>query len=185
MRPSRLAPIFITVAAALLLTAASLLAVALLGGVPTGVRAPGALACTAPSLPGATVRVTETDMGGGMMGAPMMRGAMRLSADRTSVPHGQVVFAVTNLGNLPHELLVLPLPVGQTPGTRTTGPDGRIDESGLLGEASASCADGEGTGIVPGAVSWVTLDLPAGRYELVCNYPGHYAAGMYAELTVN
>jgi uncharacterized cupredoxin-like copper-binding protein len=109
---------------------------------------------------------------------------MRLSADRASVPQGQVSFAGTNLGNLPHELLVLPLPQGQTPGTRTTGPDGRIDEAGLLGEASASCADGEGQGILPGAASWVTLDLQPGRYELVCNYPGHYAAGMYAELTV-
>jgi uncharacterized cupredoxin-like copper-binding protein len=119
------------------------------------------------------------------MGAPMMRGALRLSADRASVPHGQVSFAVTNLGNLPHELLILPLSEGQTPGTRVVGPDGRIDEAGLLSEASASCVAGEGAGIAPGAVSWVTLNLPAGRYELVCNYPGHYSSGMYAELTVD
>ena len=27
-------------------------------------------------------------------------------------------------------------------------------------------------------------DPRPGRYELVCNYPGHYRAGMYAELGV-
>ena len=28
------------------------------------------------------------------------------------------------------------------------------------------------------------IDLPPGRYVLICNIPGHYAAGMYATLTV-
>lgn len=184
MRRTGTAAILVACTAALLLTAASLLAVSLLAA-PTSVRPAGTLACSAPGLPGATVRATTTDMGAGMMGVPMRRGAMRLSTDKTSVPRGQVSFAVTNLGYLPHELLILPLPEAQTPGARTTGPDGRVNESGLLGEASASCADGEGNGTVPGTASWITLTLPAGRYELICNYPGHYAAGMYAELTVN
>ena len=39
-------------------------------------------------------------------------------------------------------------------------------------------------GIAPGAAGWVTLHLDPGRYELICNLPGHYAAGMYAELDV-
>lgn len=37
----------------------------------------------------------------------------------------------------------------------------------------------------PRTAGWTTLDLPAGRYELICNLPGHYAAGMYTELTVS
>ncbi len=41
-----------------------------------------------------------------------------------------------------------------------------------------------GDGIAPGAASWVTLHLDAGRYELICNLPGHYAAGMFTELDV-
>ncbi|MEA5457121.1 sulfocyanin-like copper-binding protein [Sinomonas sp. JGH33] len=184
MRRSGLVTILVAAGAALLLTAASLLGLALLGA-PTGFQTVGPPACSAPSLPGTLIRVSETDLGVSVMGSPMMRGAMRLSADRTSVPRGQVSIAVTNLGYVPHELLVLPLPGGQTPGTRISGPDGRIDEAGLLGEASGSCAGGAGEGIAPGAVSWVTLNLPAGRYELVCNYPGHYAAGMYGELTVS
>ena len=30
----------------------------------------------------------------------------------------------------------------------------------------------------------MTLALKPGRYELVCNLPGHYAAGMHGELDV-
>ena len=183
MRLTGRATVPIAAAAALVLTAVSLLGIALRSP-PRGPRPAALAACSVLSLPGTAVKVTETDMGGGMMGAPMMRGGMRVSLDRASVPPGQVSFVVTNLGHLLHELLILPLPEGQAPGTRTSGPDGRIDEAGLLGEASSSCDDGEGPGIVPGASSWVTIDLGPGRYELVCNYPGHYAAGMYAELRV-
>jgi uncharacterized cupredoxin-like copper-binding protein len=123
-------------------------------------------------------------MGAGMMGRSVMRRGMRLSVDRASVPHGQVSLVVTNLGSVPHELLVLPLPQGQALGARAVGADGTVDETGSLGEASASCAAGTGEGIAPGAASWVTLALPAGHYELLCNVPGHYLAGMFAELTV-
>jgi uncharacterized cupredoxin-like copper-binding protein len=115
----------------------------------------------------------------------MMRGGMWISADKTSVTHGQVSFLVTNAGHLQHELMVLPLPAGQSLGLRSVGPDGRVDETGSLAEASASCADGEGTGILPRTASWVTVNLPPGRYELICNYPGHYLAGTHAALTVN
>ena len=73
---------------------------------------------------------------------------------------------------------------GQGVGQRPTGSDGKIDEAGSLGEASASCAAGDGDGVVPGVTGWTTLTLTAGRYELVCSYPGHYRAGMYAELDV-
>lgn len=37
----------------------------------------------------------------------------------------------------------------------------------------------------PSASGWVTLDLPAGDYELVSNLAGQYAAGMYVELRVS
>lgn len=77
---------------------------------------------------------------------------------------------------LTHELAVLLLPPGQVLGSRTPGADGKVDESGSLGETSASCAAGAGDGISPGSASWVTLNLRAGRYELLCNLPGHYIA---------
>jgi uncharacterized cupredoxin-like copper-binding protein len=171
-------------------------------------------ACTAPALPGAMLSVRLADMRsmmtrggtmggrggmmggrGGMMGNSGMmgqgdwryfrHGMMRVLTSTTSVPAGTVSLAVTNTGYLTHELVVLPLAAGQQPGTRTVGGGGKVEETGSLGEASASCRAGEGDGIAAGSTSWVSLHLPAGRYELVCNLPGHYAAGMFAELDVH
>lgn len=137
--------------------------------------------CRAPSLPGTVVNVTVTDMMGRMMGG----GMMRVLASPASVPAGSVSLRVANTGTLAHELVVLPLVPGQQPGSRTVGADGTVSEAGSLGEASATCAAGHGNGITPGAASWVTLTLRPGRYELICNLPGHYAMGMHTELDVS
>jgi uncharacterized cupredoxin-like copper-binding protein len=106
-----------------------------------------------------------------------------LQAHPATVTSDQVSFVIQNAGALAHELVILPLPA-DGPGTRPTGADDKIDESQSLGEASRSCADGTGDGIAPGATGWVTVTLGAGRYELVCDEPGHYAAGMFDVLTV-
>jgi len=141
----------------------------------------GAISCSAPRLPGSTVTVRVTDAGDSMMSqAPMMA---TLGVDRTSVPAGRVSFVVPNAGALVHELVVLPLPT-DGPGTRPTGADGKIDESQSLGEASRSCGSGTGDGIAPGSTGWTTISLQPGRYELVCDQPWHYAAGMFDVLTV-
>ena len=160
-------------------------------------------ACSAPALPGTVVTARLMNMGGtGMHGTMMRRGSvgmgrsgmhqsqwpswtpgmMRLVTSVDTVPAGQVSIVAANLGTITHELVVLPL--AGSAGTRTVGTDGRVAEAGSLGEASASCAAGEGNGIKAGSTGWVTLTLPAGRYELVCNLAGHYRAGMYAELDV-
>jgi uncharacterized membrane protein len=135
-------------------------------------------ACSVPSLPGSVVNVTLADMGGGMMG-----GTMRVVAQPSVVPAGEVSFRVVNLGSLTHELVVLPLPPGGA-GSKAIGADGRVDEAGGLGEASATCGAGAGEGIGSRAAGWVTLRLAPGRYELLCNEPGHYAKGMYTVLDV-
>jgi uncharacterized cupredoxin-like copper-binding protein len=145
-----------------------------------------------PDLPGTVVNVSLTSMGGPMMGGPMMGGRnhmgsgfMRLSVDRATVPAGSVSFVATNFGGIDHELVVLPLGDNQRAGMRPIGADSKIDEEASLGEASASGAEGAGDGIRPGSSGWVTLTLAPGRYELVCNLPGHYGAGMSTELTVS
>jgi uncharacterized cupredoxin-like copper-binding protein len=120
-------------------------------------------------------------MDGGMMGGGM---AMHLVADRASVAAGTVSFVARNAAGATHELMILPLEPGQRAGERSVGSDRRVSETGSLGEASRACGAGAGDGIAAGATGWVTLDLQPGRYELVCNLPGHYAAGMYAELDV-
>jgi len=140
-----------------------------------------------PDLPGTVVNVSLTSMGGPMMGGRnhMGSGVMRLSVDRATVPAGSVSFVATNFGGIDHELVVLPLGDNQRAGMRPIGGDAKIDEAGSLGEASASGAEGAGGGIRPGSSGWVTLTLAPGRYELVCNLPGHYGAGMSTELTVS
>lgn len=163
---------------------------------PAG-RAASGLRCPPPRLAGSVVDVTLVDMGGGMMGSPSGTGSMMGGSGRTGrgmarafaspgvVAAGTVSLRVANQGTATHELVVLPLPAGQAAGARPVGTDGRVDETGSLGEASRSCGAGAGDGIAAGAAGWVTLTLQAGRYELVCNLPGHYAAGMYAELDVS
>jgi hypothetical protein len=110
---------------------------------------------------------------------------MRLLARPASAPAGTVSLLVHNAGSRTHEVVVLPLPAGTPAGARGPGPDGRVDETGSLGEASRTCGRGAGDGIKPGSAGWVTLTLSPGRYELVCNLKNHYASGMFAQLDVN
>jgi len=164
------------------------------GAIPGGIGFLSGSSPVVPSLPGTVVNVSLTDMGGSMMGrrnrmmgqrkGMMNGGAMSLSTDQASVPHGTVSFVVTNGGSTDHEMVILPLPSSQAVGARAIGGDAKIDETGSLGEASHSGGAGAGAGIVPGASGWVTVTLAPGQYELVCNLPRHYMAGMYTQLTV-
>jgi uncharacterized cupredoxin-like copper-binding protein len=180
-------------AATLLLTGASLAAVA--AAAPSNRPAP----CSPPAAqPGTRVTVLLADMGGGMRSGPMtgpmaglMMGGpwaagqhMMLGATPGHVAAGTVTLVAVNRGHRTHELVVLPLAPGATAGSRDVGAGGTVDEAAALGEASRSCAAGAGDGIAAGSAGWVTLTLPAGRYELLCNLPGHYAAGMRTELEV-
>ena len=132
---------------------------------------------TTTNLSKVVVNVSLTDSG-----EPMGRGkggysasAMHVRTDQATVPHGTVTFRVTNSGVIEHEMLILPLGDSQSIGTRPFGGDAKVDEAGKLHEASHS---------EPKVVRSVTLTLAAGRYELVCNHPGHYVSGMYTLLTV-
>ena len=141
--------------------------------------------CSFPAVAGAVVNVELANMGGPMMMGGAVGGTMRVLTSRQQVPAGTVSLRVANVGSLVHELVVLPLASGQQAGQRPGGADGKVDESGGVGESSRTCGAGAGDGINPGAIGWVTLTLPPGKYELVCNLPGHYAAGMYTELQVS
>ena len=144
--------------------------------------------CSAPAaLPGSTVRVILADMGmTTMMGGDAPMGArMTLDATPTTVPAGAITLVAQNSGWRTHELVLLRLTAGSGPGQQVPGTDGKVDEAGSLGEASASCAAGTGQGITAGAVGWTTLTLSPGRYELVCNLKNHYANGMHQELDVS
>ena len=146
------------------------------------------LTCRAPGdLPGQVVTVTLADMGmTRMMGGTAPLGArMTLRAAPRTVAAGQVSLVAINRGWRTHELVVLPLAAGQRAGQRVPGSDGKIDEAGSLGEASAGCRAGTGEGIRAGTVGWTTLTLAPGRYELVCNLRNHYANGMHQAIRVS
>jgi hypothetical protein len=119
------------------------------------------------------VNVILADMGmtrtmGGI--APMVA-RMMLRVDPASVAAGQISLAASNLGWRTHELVMLPLTGGAAAGQRIGGPDGKVPETGSLGEASTSCAAGTADAITVGQVGWVIVTLAPGRYELVCNLP--------------
>ena len=140
--------------------------------------------CSAPrSLPGHIINVTLGDMGmTQMMGGTAPMGAhMMLRISAATVPAGQISLVASNLGWRTHELVILPPAAGAVAGRRVPGSDGKVAETGSLGH---SCGSGTGDGITSGSVGWTTLTLSAGRYELTCNLPNHYADGMHEQLVV-
>jgi len=117
-----------------------------------------------------------TGQGPGIMSRGMM-GAMSVRTNVTSVKAGKITFEVTNLSrSIVHEIIVVPvenanapLPydysTGQIPGKQIK----------MLGQTEE---------MQPNAEKTITLDLKPGIYLLICNVPGHYAAGMWTPLTV-
>ncbi|SOD72223.1 hypothetical protein SAMN05892883_1641 [Jatrophihabitans sp. GAS493] len=74
---------------------------------------------------------------------------------------------------------------GDDAGDGRYGDPGNAHDAGRLADLGATqCAEGAGTGIGSGTVSWVTVTLPPGRYELICNLPNRYADGMRQAVTV-
>ena len=128
---------------------------------------------------GEHVALAEMVEAGIEMGSARGRAALVVPS---TVAAGPVSLRVHNTGALTHEVMVLPLGTNEYPSQRAIGTDGKVDEAGSLGEASRSCGADAGDGVLAGATAWTTVNLPTGRYELLCNIAGHYGAGMYAEL---
>jgi uncharacterized cupredoxin-like copper-binding protein len=183
---ARLTPRLIAalVAAVVLLAGASTVAVAAAGGAFRSAGTAPNAQCSAPGLAGTVVDVRLLDMGGRMLMGGSDGGMMRELTSRATVSAGTASFRAANTGTLVHELVVLPLAGGRRVGTRAIGANGRVNETASIGEASRTCGGGVGEGIDPGTIGWVTLHLAPGDYELICNLPGHYAAGMYTSLHV-
>jgi uncharacterized cupredoxin-like copper-binding protein len=113
----------------------------------------------------------------GMMGSGMMGGMMSIRIDQQTVKSGTVTFDVMNWSrSVLHEMLVVsvdnptaPLPYDY--------PQARVpeDQVKVLGEA----AD-----LQPNVSKTFEVKLTPGSYLLICNLPGHYAAGMAVPLSV-
>jgi uncharacterized cupredoxin-like copper-binding protein len=86
-------------------------------------------------------------------------------------PRGKVRFVVTNIGTVEHDFVVL----------KTAKPAGSL----LKGkEADESGAVGEIDGVPAGQARTLNLVLKPGHYSLICNLPGHYRTGQFADFYV-
>ena len=114
---------------------------------------------------------------GMMMGQGMMGGMMAIRVDQPAVKAGSVTLEVTNWSrSVLHEMIVVsvdspsaPLPYDYS---QARVPEEQVK---VLGEA----AD-----LQPNSSRTVELTLSPGSYLLICNIPGHYAAGMVTALNV-
>jgi uncharacterized cupredoxin-like copper-binding protein len=95
-----------------------------------------------------------------------------------AVPAGKVTFRILNEGTVKHEFVILrtDLAVTALPSDPATN---KVQE-----EATGIQHVDEIDGVDAGQQRDLTVDLKAGRYLLVCNYPGHVHAGMTAFITV-
>jgi uncharacterized cupredoxin-like copper-binding protein len=86
-------------------------------------------------------------------------------------PAGKVRFVVTNIGTIEHEFVVI----------KTNKPAGNL----LKGkEANESGAVGELDGVKAGNARVLVLNMTRGHYALICNLPGHYKTGQFADFYV-
>jgi uncharacterized cupredoxin-like copper-binding protein len=119
---------------------------------------------------------------GGMMGpgqgqGMMGMGMMSIRTDKSTVKTGEIHFAATNWSRgLLHEMLVITVENPNAPLPYDYG-TGEVPEKQVkvLGEISE---------LEPNGSSSLDLKLAPGTYLLLCNVPGHYAAGMVTALTV-
>ncbi len=86
-------------------------------------------------------------------------------------PKGKVRFVVTNIGTIEHEFVVL----------KTAKPAGNLLKGN---EADETGAVGEIDGVPAGQARTLTLTLQRGHYALICNLPGHYKTGQFADFYV-
>ena len=86
-------------------------------------------------------------------------------------PKGKVRFVVTNIGKVEHEFVVV----------KTNKPAGNLLKGS---EADETGAVGELDGVRPGQARTLNLSLSRGHYALLCNLPGHYKTGQFADFYV-
>ena len=91
----------------------------------------------------------------------------------SSAQAGKVVFNARNIGEAPHELEVI--------ATDTPAADFPVEKGQAKVDGEAI---GEVEGIGGGQNKVLEVDLEPGHYALICNIPGHYEPGMYADFDV-
>ncbi len=113
------------------------------------------VAC-APIEPDATIELTDRS----------------IALDRSLVRAGHLVVAIHNGGTGAHEVAFF----------RTDADPDRLPYDTGLTQVTLRGPIAERDNVLVGATKRLSLDLVAGRYVVICNLPGHYAAGMRVTL---
>lgn len=100
-----------------------------------------------------------------------------VTLDPSSAAAGSVDFDIHNDGPSTHEFVIFKTDLA--PEDLPLNSDGDVDEEGDGVQHVDEVED-----IEANADASLTADLDAGKYVLICNLPGHYKAGMHAQLTV-
>ena len=93
-----------------------------------------------------------------------------------NIPAGKITFKVSNTDVVTHETLIIH--------AQNKGYELPYDFSISRVFESKIDKPGEVPDIQPGTSGEVTLDLPPGRYVLICNLTAHFQAGMHAMINV-
>ena len=110
-------------------------------------------------------------------GMDMSMATMGVNATPATAAAGIVSFEVTNGSkDTVHEMIVM---YRQDP----TKPLPYIDAENRVDEDRAG-DKGEVSELDPGKSGTLTVPLKLGKYVLICNVPGHYGSGMWAEFDV-
>lgn len=115
--------------------------------------------------------------GPGMMGGGGMMGMMSIRADHPDAKTGPLRFEVTNWSRSTlHEMLIIAVDHAdaQLPYDASSGrvPEDQVRVLGDTGDMQ------------PNETKMLDVTLAPGTYLLLCNLPGHYAAGMVTPFTV-
>lgn len=115
-----------------------------------------------------TSTITTTDNG---VVVNVTLGEMFIKPGINEIKTDRITFSVKNTGAVAHEFVIVKAP-----------------KSGKLavadGKASYKEDEGELPVIKPKETQQITVDLKPGKYFLICNYSGHYSAGMTAAFRV-
>ena len=160
-----------------LVTAAALAACGSASAAPSA--APSAAAPSSP--PSAAPTTSPAASAAPASAAPMGDQTISLSEWKVVVAStmkaGKANFMITNMGTMPHELLVFKSDL--EPAAYPTDAAGNIKEEGA-GVTLVS----DGDNIDPAGTQARTIDLTPGKYVFVCNIPGHFKQGMFTVVTV-
>ena len=96
---------------------------------------------------------------------------MKITLSAGQLPAGISNIDVLNLGAAPHQLVIL----------KTDKPADSLGSEAVVPEPGKIASSKD---LPAGGKELMKVKLAAGHYALICNLPGHYVAGMHADLQV-